>query len=154
MSIRIAEQTDCQPVRDITVKTLSEIYVHYYPKGAVEFFLEHHNKENITEDIRQGHVFLCVDNKENAVGTVTIKNNEMCRLFVLPQYQGRGYGSEMLDYAEGLIFQKYDKIVLDSSLPAKQIYLKRGYCPIESHCIKANYGDYLCYDVMEKGKLY
>lgn len=44
---------------------------------------------------------------------------EICRLFVLPAYQGVGYGREMLDFAEKIISAWYSKVVLDASLPAK-----------------------------------
>lgn len=91
-----------------------------------------------------------MDELQNVVGTVTIKDNEICRLFVLPEYQGQGYGRELLDYAEHCISQEHKQIVLDASLPAKGIYQKRGYVEIETNYIKTNYEDYLCYDVMEK----
>lgn len=65
--------------------------IHYVPKGAVDFFLEHHSKDNILGDIKKGIVYLCFDALKNAVGTVTIKNNEICRLFVLPFYQNKGF---------------------------------------------------------------
>lgn len=150
MSIRMANKDDLQLIKEITIKTINQIYPHYYPKGAVEFFVEHHNDENISNDIEAGRVFLCMDKKEQAVGTVTLKENDICRLFVLPEYHGLGYGRELLDFAEKEIVKSYEEILLDASLPAKRIYLKRGYVEKESHVIAANYGDFLCYDVMVK----
>ena len=137
-------------VKNISEITISEIYPHYYPKGAVEFFLEHHSEENILGDIKKNCVFLCLDTLQNAIGTITVKNNEICRLFVLPAYQGKGFGTEMLDFAERVIFEQHPKVVLDVSLPAKQIYLKRGYKEIKFNIIATRNNDYLCYDVMEK----
>ena len=54
------------------------------------------------------------------------------------------------DFAENEITKKYEEIMIDASLPAKRIYLKRGYREKESHIIAANYGDFLCYDIMVK----
>lgn len=150
MSLKRASLSDLNTVKIISAKTISEVYPHYYPKGAVEFFLEHHNEHNIADDIKGGCVFLCSDARENIVGTVTIKNHEICRLFVLPEYQGNGFGTEMLDYAEKVISIKYPEIVLDASLPAKNIYQKRGYTEKEFHTIKTDHNDFLCYDVMVK----
>lgn len=150
MSIRQANIDDLQLVKEITIETIHQIYPHYYPKGAVEFFVEHHNDTNILNDIEAGIVFLCMDKKGQAVGTVTLKENDICRLFVLPEYHGLGYGRELLDFAENEIAKRYEEILLDASLPAKRIYLKRGYVEKESHVIVANYGDFLCYDVMVK----
>ena len=82
--------------------------------------------------------------------TVTVKENEICRLFVLPEYQGKGYGRELISFAENEISKQYDKIILHASLPAKAIYLKRGYKEVEFHSLKTENGDYLCYDMMIK----
>jgi GNAT superfamily N-acetyltransferase len=150
MSIKQAYKEDLQVVKYITIETINQIYPHYYPKGAVEFFVEHHNDTNILSDIEAGKVFLCVNEEGQPVGTVSIKENDICRLFVLPEYQGKGYGRKLLDFAENEITKKYEEIMIDASLPAKRIYLKRGYREKESHIINANYGDFLCYDIMVK----
>ncbi len=150
MSIKQAYKDDLQVVKYITIETINQIYPHYYPKGAVEFFIEHHNDTNISNDIEAGRVFLCINNEAQPVGTVTIKENDICRLFVLPEFQGKGYGRELLAFAENEISKTYEEILLDASLPAKRIYLKRGYKEKESHIISANYGDFLCYDIMVK----
>ena len=150
MSIKQAYKDDLQVVKYITIETINQIYPHYYPKGAVEFFVEHHNDINIINDIDAGKVFLCVNEEGQTIGTVSLKDNDICRLFVLPEYQGKGYGRELLDFAENEIAKKYEEIMIDASLPAKCIYLKRGYREKESHIINANYGDFLCYDVMVK----
>lgn len=150
MSIKKAELIDLETVKDITVCTIQTIYPHYYAQGAVEFFLSHHNETNIRCDIQSGTIILCYDESDRAVGTMTIKKNEICRLFVLPQYQGCGYGREMLNYAEKKILKTYDAIVLDASLPAKRMYLKRGYSVTDFHVIETANGDFLCYDVMMK----
>ena len=106
--------------------------------------------ENIKNDVRNGIVYLCFDNENNAVGTVTVKENEICRLFVLPEQQGKGYGKELISFAENKISEKYNEIILHASLPAKAIYLKRGYKEVEFHSVKTENGDYLCYDMMIK----
>lgn len=153
MSIRKAKLINLEIVKEITVSTIQAIYPHYYAQGAVDFFLTHHKETNIRSDIQDNMVMLCYDASDYAVGTVTIKKNEICRLFVLPQYQGCGYGREMLDYAEKKILETYNAIVLDASLPAKRIYLKRGYSVTDFHVIETANGDFLCYDVMmKKGK--
>ena len=150
MSIRQAVLSDVSIIKKISEMTITEIYPHYYPKGAVDFVLTLHDEGTILSDIKQNRVFLCFDIMQNAVGTVTIKENEICRLFVLPLYQRKGYGAELLDYAEEKISREYSQIVLAASLPAKKIYLKRGYKDMEFHLIPTKDNDFLCYDVMEK----
>lgn len=153
MDIKPALMSDLNTIKKIILTTISEVYPHYYSNGAVQFFINHHSDSNIANDISNKCVFLCVDCvdlKQIAVGTVTIKDNEICRLFVLPAYQGNGYGKELMNYAETKIFENYNEIKLASSLSAKTIYLKRGYKETEYHTIKTDNGDFLCYDVMIK----
>lgn len=93
-------------------------------------------------------------NDTEAIGTVSIKKNEICRLFVLPKYQHKGFGRKLLDFAEERIAEEYPEICLDSSLPAKHTYLKRGYVAVEAHTIVAENGDVLCYNWMKKNSNY
>lgn len=151
MNIKIAELSDLNTVMNISRSTISKIYPHYYPVGAVDFFLSHHCRDNIYNDIEDNRVFLCMNNEQIAVGTVTIKDNEICRLFVLPQYQRQGYGKALLNYAENIIARKFSEVYLAASLPAKKIYLDRGYKEIDYKVIYTENGDFLCYDIMSKG---
>ncbi|MBR6045470.1 MAG: GNAT family N-acetyltransferase [Ruminococcus sp.] len=141
---------DFDTVRSITQTTVSQIYPHYYPQGAVDFFLRHHSDESIASDIGSGCVFLCTDENGSPAGTVTVRKNEILRLFVLPEHQGKGLGRELLDFAEALVSEQYDEMIIDASLSAKPIYLKRGYREAEYHTIPTGNGDFLCYDVMKK----
>lgn len=80
--IRLAEIKDLENVLQITQDTISEIYSNYYAEGVVDFFLQHHSRENILSDIENGIVWLSEED-ECMVGTVTIKENVVNRLFCL-----------------------------------------------------------------------
>ena len=147
--IKAAKETDFDSVKDITQTTIWSVYPKYYPSGAVQFFSNHHTDDRIRADIVAGIVFL-IEEDGTAIGTVTVADNEINRLFVLPDFQRKGYGRELMDFAEEIIRKKHDHIILDASLPAKQIYLKRGYVTTKYNMIETENGDYLCYDVMEK----
>lgn len=150
MTINPAQISDFESIKNITLQTIKSIYPHYYPNGAVDFFLSHHSDEAIQRDILNGCVFICFSDEEIPVGTVTINSNEINRLFVLPEYQGKGFGGSLLNFAENRIFSQYSEIHLDASLPAKLIYLKRNYTITQSHVLNTPNGDFLCYDVMKK----
>ena len=149
MNIRIANEFDFESVKRITQTTIKTVYPKYYPAGAVQFFCDHHSDEKILEDIKANRVYL-LENEENEVGTVTICGNEINRLFVLTKYQHMGYGRALMDFAEKMISKETDTAVLDASLPAKKIYLLRGYKETAYNIIKTDNGDYLCFDVMER----
>ena len=149
MNIRIANENDFESVKRITQTTIKAVYPKYYPAGAVQFFCDHHSDEKILEDIKANRVYL-LENEENEVGTVTICGNEINRLFVLTKYQHMGYGRALMDFAEKMISKETDTSVLDASLPAKKIYLLRGYKETAYNIIKTDNSDYLCFDVMER----
>ena len=147
--IRIAEVEDLENVLQITRDTILEIYSHYYARGVVDFFVKHHNRENVLSDIENGIVWL-LEEAGCPVGTVTVKGNAVNRLFVLPEHQSRGYGSQLMDFAEEKIAEKFSLVHIDSSLAAKEMYLKRGYKEKKTCRIPADNGDILIYDEMEK----
>lgn len=150
MSIVIANEEDFDIIKNITHTTIKHIYPRYYPVGAVKFFINHHNDESILTDIKNGKCYIITNENSVPVGTVTVKGNELLRLFVLPEYQKKGYGKNLLDFSERIIAEKHDCIVISASLPAKNIYLKRGYKETEYHTILTENDDFLCYDEMIK----
>lgn len=147
--IRMAEMTELDIVIDLVRRTIETVYPRYYPKGAVDFFINHHKYENVKTDMEQQMIYVLeVDGK--LLGTVTIKENEIARLFVEPDAQGKGYGGRLLQFAEENISQGYDTVRIASSFPAKAVYLKKGYKETAFHQMDTGHGDYLCYDEMEK----
>lgn len=150
--IKHAEMTDLEKILQITHETISEIYPHYYAEGVVQFFLEHHSRENVLSDIEDGIVWL-LEEEDCPMGTVTIKGNVVNRLFVLPEYQSRGYGSQLMDFAEKKIAEQFTHVQIASSLAAKEMYVKLGYQQKRTCRIPAGNGDILIYDEMEKNIL-
>lgn len=148
-TIRPAALSDRDIVTELVRETIKAVYPKYYPAGAVDFFLAHHKPEKIASDIKAGKVYVMAADGV-IVGTVTIDGNDIARLFVKPSEQGKGHGGKLIDFAENMIFGYSETVRLDSSLPAKSIYIKRGYKEKEYCKILTDNGDYLCYDVMEK----
>lgn len=147
--IRPAVPAESDTITELVRETIKAVYPKYYPAGAVEFFLAHHKPEKIVSDIEAGKVYV-TERDGVIVGTVTIDGNGIERLFVEPSKQGNGYGGKLIDFAENMIFGYSETVRLDSSLPAKSIYIKRGYKEKEYCKILTDNGDYLCFDIMEK----
>ena len=146
-----AAAADFEAVRRIVQTTIREVYPLYYPPGAVDFFCAHHDDDRIRTDIGAGRVYLLLSGGE-ALGTVTVCGEEISRLFVLPPHQGKGYGRALLDFAEQTVLADRDAVQVDASLPAKGLYLRRGYRETEYHTLRTENGDFLCYDVMRLTK--
>ncbi len=136
-------------VAEIVEKTIKAVYPHYYPSGAVQFFLDLHNEQRIREALAREDIYFAEVQGE-IVGTGSIRGNEICRLFILPEYQAKGYGNRLMDFLEDMVFRKYPAVHIDASFPAESMYLKRGYRIKTYEKIETGGGDYLCYHTMEK----
>ncbi|MBD5137431.1 MAG: GNAT family N-acetyltransferase [Lachnospiraceae bacterium] len=136
-------------VFNIVQNTVTTIYPKYYPKEVVDFFSEHHSKDNITMDIEKGNVGILVDNNQ-IVGTGSHDGNHITRVYVLPEFQRKGYGSFIMQCLEDEIAEKYNTVLLDASLPACHLYEKRGYNTIKHEKLFVANDAVLVYEVMER----
>ena len=138
-----------EQVAAIVKDTIQKVYPHYYPSGAVQFFLDLHSEARIEEVMYSEKIYFAMV-QGNIIGTGSIRKNEICRLFILPEYQGKGYGSRLMDLLEARIFENNPKVHVDASFPAESMYLKRGYQITSYEKIETENGDFLCYHTMEK----
>lgn len=149
MEYILAQKNDLKIVFDIVQQTIKSIYPRYYPQEVVKFFCELHNLENIEKDICGGFVGLLKDG-EHFVGTGCYKENHITRVYVLPEFQGKGYGTYIMNCLEEEISEIHKKAYLDASLPASHLYEKRGYVTTEHRKWEVDNGGILVYEVMEK----
>jgi GNAT superfamily N-acetyltransferase len=77
----------------------------YYPaycREAVDMLHGYHDAASIDRDAAQGCMW-CIRDGGRIVGTVTVANGELSRMFVLPELRGRGIGAalarEAIDHA-------------------------------------------------------
>lgn len=144
-----AAKKDTQAVYDVVQQTIKTIYPNYYPAKVVDFFSELHSREAIEKDIRNGYVsVLKIDGKIVATGCFT--DNHITRVYVLPQYQKKGYGTFIMKHIEAQISAHYDKAILDASLPAAALYEKLGFSTIKHERYPVESGVVLVYEIMEK----
>lgn len=47
-----ATMKQLETIWEIVQTTITEIYPYYYPSGAVEFFVRHHNDDGIKRDMQ------------------------------------------------------------------------------------------------------
>lgn len=144
MKIEKASPAALDTVRSIVRETINAVYPHYYPKGTVDFFLAYHSGPAVLEDIGHGYTYLFSEDGR-AFATGSVKENEIYRLYVLPEFQGRGRGSRIMDFLEASVFDHYEEIWLDAAFPAQSFYLRRGYRESGFHTEAAEGGDFLCY---------
>ncbi len=148
MEYRKAVQGDTERIFNLVQHTIETIYPKYYPQKVVAFFRELHKKENIIADIQNGYVYILLCDSR-LVGTGTYTGNHITRLFVAPEYQGRGYGSYMMQQFEKEIFLIYTDAYLDASLAASIFYEHMGYKTVKHEQIDVD-DEVLVYEIMKK----
>lgn len=146
MHLRQATIADADALFDLIQLTIHTCYPAWYGEDAVAFFSKHHNKEKIVQAICAHEVYL-LEEDQQILATGSTEANSICRLFVHPQQQGQGLGSTLMDFFEELLFSSYPIIQLDASLPAENLYKKRGYRVVRTQ-EQASFS----YQVMEKAK--
>ena len=149
MQYRLAKPEDINEIYEIVQDTIKRVYPKYYLPEIVDMFCEFHNKENIGEDIENGNTYVLLENNK-IIGTGTIKENHITRVYVLPDFQGKGYGTYIMNQLEMEIEKQYDKAELDASLPACKLYYKRGYRTIDHGIWECANGVIQVYEIMEK----
>ena len=144
-----AKKEDLGQIYQLVQDTIQTVYPQYYPHEIVAFFSSLHSKEKIAADIESGCVrALFLDNC--LIGTGTFSENHITRLFVLPGFQKKGYGSYIMQCLEKEISLNSTIIYLDASLAAACFYEHRGYKTLKHEELFINGNARLAYEVMEK----
>jgi GNAT superfamily N-acetyltransferase len=149
MKIRQAVADDLSTVRKIVQSTIARVYSAFYPDDVVRYFLGMQSDDEILKDIESGGVYI-LDEDGQPIGTGTVRGNEIIRVFVLPEFHHRGFGTMIMRELEGVVSRTSRSVRLDSSLPGYGLYLKLGYRPVGYQMISTPNGQVLCYHVMEK----
>ena len=144
-----ASDKDAKTIFEIVQSSVKNVYPKYYPQEVVNFFCELHSLEHISKDINDDLAGVLVVNGI-CVGTGCYRENHITRVYVKPEYQGKGYGTFIMDYLEEVISKKYTKAILDASLPASQLYEKRGYFTTEHRRCTVENNVVLVYEIMDK----
>lgn len=99
-------------------------------------FIEKHDLDYminfLSEKIEKGYLLFIdyINKKPVGIIAVNLCDEEICLLYVLPEEEGNGYGSELLSHAVSICKNPYIT-VLDTNIKAIGFYRKRGFVPEE-----------------------
>jgi GNAT superfamily N-acetyltransferase len=150
-SCTIEKYTDAHfdSVFGVVHMTIEKIYPKYYPRAAVDFFHEHHSEEKMQAQLQNEFTMVLLKGGK-LFGVGSLSKNEIKRFFILPEYQGNGYGMLLLAELQKNADSKYDTLTLDSSLGAVAFYRKHGFVYKDYKTISLPDGSCLCYLEMTK----
>lgn len=121
-----------QQVDNFFRKCFAAVGIPYSPKDR------HIDIADIDRHYMKNGCFWCLIDNDNIIGTIAVRildgaNGvvELKRMFVLPEYQGNGYGRELLEYAVAYVQeQHYKKVCLDTRKQfsaAQHLYRSVGF---------------------------
>lgn len=149
MTYELAAMEHLQDIYDVVQRTIKTIYPKYYPAEVVDFFCGLHSEDAIAKDIENGSVGMIREDGK-IVATGCFKGNHITRVYVLPECQKKGLGTQIMKTLETRIGEMYDSVYLDASLPAAALYERLGYHTVKHERYSVENGVVLVYEIMEK----
>lgn len=138
MDIKIFKADMQHTVEDFFIKCFSTVGIPYSPKDR------HADIADVERYYMQNGCFWCLFENEILVGTVAVriididnKVVELKRMFVLPEYQGNGYGRLLLEHAIAYARERqYNRMCLDTRRQfsaAQHLYRSCGFQETEKY---------------------
>ena len=149
MEFVLVNMQDTEKVYKLVQETIKSVYPKYYLQEIVDMFCEFHSRENIMKDIMDENVYVLLDDGE-LIGTGTKKENHITRVYVLPKFQKKGYGTFIMNRLEELIGKNYDYADIDASLPACRLYAHLGYQTVDHGIWECKNNVIQVYEIMKK----
>ncbi len=148
--IRKFASSDLRAVKKLIRRTINICYSPVYPKEVLKWFLNYHNEENILKDAKEGYTVVLKRNSQ-IIGTGTIIDSHICRVFVEPKMQKQGLGKLIMQKLETKAISDGVKTVnLHASLPSKKFYDSLGYTTVEKSFREVENSEKLHYYEMKK----
>jgi len=127
-----------EQVNDFFKQCFSAVGIPYSPKDR------HADVANVESHYMNNGSFWCLIDDNDVIGTIAIRKidntnriAELKRMFVLPEFQGNGYGRLLLEHAEKCAQeQEYQKICLDTRKQfsvAQHLYRSVGFRETERY---------------------
>ena len=127
IQIREFNNEDLPSVYRLVQNTIDISYHEAYPIEAIEFFKDHHSKENILNEAATGYTVVAEYNGE-ILGTGTLLGTNVHRVFVSPAHQHRGIGQLIAQELERKAsLDKLAALDLASSLVSRQFWESSGF---------------------------
>jgi GNAT superfamily N-acetyltransferase len=149
-TIREFQKADLPALKTLVHKTIATCYPGHYSAEAVRFFLDYHSEEAILRDAQKGRTVI-LDKAGRILGTGTLVEEEIKRVFVDPTFQKQGFGRWIMrQLEEAAARQGVGAVKLDASLPAKAFYDRLGYLTVEPAFLTVENGRRLDFFKMQK----
>jgi ribosomal protein S18 acetylase RimI-like enzyme len=132
--IRRFKESDAKEVSDLIARTLREVNIKDYSMEYIENDIKRLTPEYLINRSQWTHSYVvCADNKLVGCGSIgpywgSKEESSLFTIFVLPEYQGRGIGRNIIETLEvDEYFLRAKRIEIPASITACEFYRKFGY---------------------------
>lgn len=127
IQIRPYRSADAEAVSEIIRTTMRISNSADYTPERLQPLIDYFSPAKV-EQINQTRTCLVAEEAGEILATAGLEDNELVTFFVLPQHQGRGIGSALLQALEEAARQQgIDEIVVDASITGTPFYERHGY---------------------------
>lgn len=148
-NIRRFQERDAAETSAVIERALQVSNAPDYPPEIIREMVEQYSPSNLAEQAGGEHLYVLRDGDTiiGCGGIAAYMGSEtesiLVTIFVLPEYQGKGAGRKLMEALErDAYFLRADRVVIHSSITARDFYLKLGYrfqdgagVPDEEGCI-------------------
>ena len=134
MKIRRFQPEDAIETSGVIAKTLKISNSKEYSKEYIKANIVSHSAEILIERAKEGHMYVvCDDSQIIGCGAIagywgSTTESILLTIFVLPEYQGKGIGSKIIETLEkDEYFLRAKRIEVPASITAVEFYRKMGY---------------------------
>jgi GNAT superfamily N-acetyltransferase len=148
--IRDFQRADLAALKSLVHKTITTCYPGHYSIEAIRFFVDYHDEAAILRDADAG-LTIVLDKAGRILGTGSVVDDEIKRVFVDPAFQKHGFGRRIVQCLEEAAARHgVETVRLDASLPSKAFYDALGYVTIETASLPLENGQRLDFFKMQK----
>lgn len=149
-TIRSFIDSDMEGLQQLIYQTIDAAYTNVYEPNAIQYFKDYHSGIQILADAKLGQTVV-MDLNGQIIGTGTICEQNICRVFISPAFQGQGFGRRVMEILEKkALLMGLHRLHLDASLPSQSFYQHLGYQTREERFIQVSDDERLDYFYMEK----
>ena len=133
-TVRLFEKEDAREVSELIIRTLREVNIRDYTPEYIEGIVAEMQPEKIIGRASWTHFYVVLDGSRivgcGAIGPYWGRKDESSffTIFVLPEYQGKGVGRQIIETLEAdEYFMQAKRVEIPASITACAFYRKFGY---------------------------
>jgi putative acetyltransferase len=127
IQIRKFSREDLDTVVSLIHHVVDVSYTDVYPAGALKLYREFHSRENVLNDAENGYCVIA-ENGGKIVGTGTLLDDGIRRVYIDPAYQNNGIGKQIYTALEKQALKTgLSRLGLGASVIAREFWESVGF---------------------------